>query len=69
MTLQGEDKNENGYLTMEMLRLLNDCMETFNAIKTALNLLCLLRLWTDLLYTALGGKIHVLQMRWKMLEI
>lgn len=38
MTLQGEDKNENGNLTMEMFRLVNDCMETFNAIKTALNL-------------------------------
>ena len=38
MTLHGEDKNENGNLTMEMLRLVNDCMETYNAIKTALNL-------------------------------
>lgn len=38
MTLHGEDKNEYGNLTMEMLRLVNDCMETFNAIKTALNL-------------------------------
>lgn len=38
MTLHGEDKKENGNLTMEMLRLVNDSMETFNAIKTALNL-------------------------------
>lgn len=38
MTLRREDKNENGNLTMEMLRLVNDCMETYNAIKTALNL-------------------------------
>lgn len=38
MTLQGGDKNKNGNLTMEMLRLVNDWIETFNAIKTALNL-------------------------------
>lgn len=44
MTLRGEDKNENGNLTMEMLRLVNDCMETFNAIKTALNLPSVCRL-------------------------
>lgn len=38
MTLHGEDKTENGNLTMEMFRLVNDCTETYNAIKTALNL-------------------------------
>lgn len=38
MTLHEEDKNGNSILTMDLLRLVNDCMETYNAIKTALNL-------------------------------
>lgn len=39
MTLHGEDKNENGNLTMEIFRLGNVFMEMYgNAIKTALNL-------------------------------
>lgn len=36
--MHAEDKEQNGNLTMKILRLLNDCMETYNAIKTALNL-------------------------------
>lgn len=38
ITLRGDDKGGSGNLTMEALRLVNDCVETFNAIKTALNL-------------------------------
>lgn len=57
MTLQGEDKSENGNLTMEMLRLVNDCMETFNAIKTALNLPSVFADW--LIVHSIRWKIHV----------
>lgn len=38
MTLHEEDKNENGNLTMAIFRLVDECVGTFNAIKTALNL-------------------------------
>lgn len=60
MTLHGEDKNENGNLTMETLRLVNDCMETFNAIKTALNLPSV---FVDrLIVHSVWRKIHVVKL-------
>lgn len=48
MTLHGEDKNENGNLTMKMLRLVNELM------RLKLLWTCPLCLLTDLLYTIFG---------------